>query len=100
MLSTFLPTSGFKWIVPKNFDLKKYNNCSSSNGCVLELDPEYSRELRKLHNDYPLAPDKKEIKKEMLSSYKLKIADFYNMPLSTAKKLVPNVFDKEKYALH
>ena len=58
MISTFLPTSGFKWVDPKNFDLKKYSNCSSSNGCVLEVDPEYSKELQELHTDYSLAPDK------------------------------------------
>ena len=100
MLSIFLPTSGFKWRVPKNLHLKKYSNCSSSTGCVLEVDREYSKELRELHNDYLLAPDKKEIKKEMMSSYKLKIATFYNIPFSTAKKLLPNFFDKERYALH
>ena len=36
----------------------------------------------------------------MLSSYKLKTADFYNISFSTAKKLVPNFFDKEKDAVH
>ena len=60
----FLPTSGFKWIDPKEFDLNKYNS-NSSKGCVFEADLEYLKELRKLHNDYPLAPDKIEIKKEM-----------------------------------
>ena len=35
---------------------------------------------------------KKEIKREILSNYQLKIADL--------KKLVPNFFDKEKYVLH
>ena len=41
----FLPTSGFKWIVPKEFDLNKYtNNCSK--GCVLEDGLEYTKELQ------------------------------------------------------
>ena len=53
-----------------------------------------------MHNHYPLAPDKVEIKKEMLSSYELKIADFYNVPIGNVKKLVPNFFHKEKYLLH
>ena len=51
---------------PKEFDLNKYSN-SSSKGFVLELDLEYPKELHKLHNDYPLAPDKIKIKREMLS---------------------------------
>ena len=37
------------------------------------LDLEYATELRELHNDYPLAPDKIEIKRETLSKYQLKI---------------------------
>ena len=36
----------------------------------------------------------------MLSDYKLKIADLYNIPIGNVKKLVPNFFDKEKYVLH
>ena len=36
----------------------------------------------------------------MLSNYKIKIADFYNIPIGNVKKLVPNFFDKEKYVLH
>ena len=45
--------------------------------------------------DYPLTSDKIEIKKEMLSNYHLKIANFHNIPLGTVKKFVP-----EKYVLH
>ena len=67
-MSKFLPTSGFKRINPKEFDLNKHNN-KSSKGCVLEADLEYPKELRELHNDYPVAPDKIEIKREMLSEY-------------------------------
>ena len=36
----------------------------------------------------------------MLSGYQLKIADFYNIPTGSIKKLVPNLFDKEKYVIH
>ena len=33
----------------------------------------------------------------MLSDYQLQIADLYNIPIGNVKKLVPNLFDKEKY---
>ena len=93
-MSTFLPTSGYKWMDPKEFDLNKY----TSN--ILKADLEYSNELQELHNDYPLALDKTIIKREMLSEYQLKIADLQNTPIGNVKKLVPNFFDKEKYVIH
>ena len=45
-------------------------------GCVLEVNIEYSKELRELHNDYPYAPDEIEIKKEVFSYYQWQIANF------------------------
>ena len=62
-MSKFLPTSGFKWIDPKKFDLNKYTS-NRSKGCVLEVDLEYSKKLQELQNDYPTAPDKIEVKRE------------------------------------
>ena len=47
-----------------------------------------------------LAPDKIEIKREMLSLYQLKIADLYNISIANVKNLVPNFFDKEKYVTY
>ena len=35
-----------------------------------------------------------------MSNYQLKIVDHYNIPIGNVKKLVPNVFDKEKYEIH
>ena len=90
-MSKFLPTSRFKWI---EFDLNKYTS-NSSKGCVLEVDFQYPKELRELHNDYPLAPDKIEIQREMLSQYQLKFADLYNIFIGNVKKWVPNLFNKE-----
>ena len=51
-----------------------------------------------MHNDYPLTPDKIEIKK-MWCSDKLKIVDFDHIPIGNVKKLMPNAFDKDKYVL-
>ena len=77
--------------------MNKYtNNCSK--GCVIEVDLEYPKKLHESH-DYPLALDKIEIKREMLSEYQLKIADLYNTPIGNVKKLVPKLFDKETYVI-
>ena len=45
-----------------------------------------------LENDYPLAPNKIEIKKQVLSKYRLMIADSYKIPIGSVEKLVPNFF--------
>ena len=74
-MSKFIPTNGLIWIDPKELDLNKYTS-NSSKGCVLEADLEYPKEIRELHNDYPLAPYKIEIKTEMLYDYQLKIKHF------------------------
>ena len=66
VMSKFLPTSEFKWIDPKDFDLKKYIS-NSLKRCVLDICLEYPKELRKLYNDYLIAPDKTETNREMLS---------------------------------
>ena len=80
-------------IDPKEFDLNKYTS-NSSEGCVLKVDLEHPEELCKLYIDYPFVPDKIEIKKEMLSNYHLKIADFYDIFIDNVRSLLPNFFDK------
>ena len=97
-MSKLLQTSGFKWIDPKEFDLNKYTS-NSSNGTVLEVVLEYPNQLCQLNNDYPLAQDKMEIKKE-ISTYQLMIADLYNIPIGNIEKFVPNYFYKERYVLY
>ena len=64
--SKFLPTSGFKWIDSTEFYLNKHTS-NRLKGCVLEVYLEYAKVLPELRNDYPLATDEIEIKREMLS---------------------------------
>ena len=75
------------------------NTSNSSKICVLEADLVYLKELRELHIDYPLAPDKIEFEREMLSEYQLKIG-LHNTLNGNIKKFMPNVFDKEKYVFY
>ena len=82
-MSKFSSSSESKWIDPKQFDLNKV--------CVLEVDLKYPKESNKLHDDYPFAPVKTEIKREMLSEYQLKISDSYNIPIGIVKILVHNL---------
>ena len=85
-MSKFLPTSRFKLINPKEFDWNKYSS-NSLKRFVLKVDLEYAKELHKLHNEYSIAPDKIEIKREIWSNYQLKIADFYNICIGNIKKI-------------
>ena len=52
-MSMKLPTHCFKWM--------KYNELTTwrKYPCILEVDLEYPKELHDLHNDYPLAPERK-----------------------------------------
>ena len=54
----YLPYGRFKWL--KNvdgFDSALVSK-KSQIGCIIEVDLEYPDELRELHNDYLLAPEK------------------------------------------
>ena len=65
-------------------------NVYTSNSSQVYL--KYPKELWELYNYYPLAPDKIEIKKKMLSEYQLKVADLYNICIGNIKNVVPNLF--------
>ena len=74
--------------------MNKYTS-NSSKGCLKLI-----LKIQKNFKNYPLAPDKIEIKQERLSEYQLKIADLYNISTGNVKKLISNFFNKEKDVLH
>ena len=53
-----------------------------------------------MHNGYPLAPEKREINRNMLSRYFSDIADQYDIKVDGVDKLVPNLGNKGRYVLH
>ena len=101
-MSQYLPTGGFRWMTQKQInkiDLAKYKE-DSEKGLILEVDLEYPEELHDTHNDYPLAPEKVKVTKEMLSPYCKKIAEKYKISTGLVYKLIPTLSKKEKYVLH
>jgi len=54
--------------------------------------------LHDLHSDYPLAPERMEVKKDMLSAKQLEILG--ESKYNSMKKLIPNLFAKLKYPIH
>ena len=53
-----------------------------------------------MHNDYPLALEKLENSRNMLSNYCSNIASVYGMKIGGVNKLVSNLDDKSKYVIH
>ena len=73
-MSKPLPVRSFKWMTEK--DLNNWKNIP----CILQVDLEYPQEFHDLHNDYPLAPER--------------------LPIGKMEKLIPNLYNEEKYVLH
>ena len=80
-------------------NLGKYE-LDSKEGLILEVDLEYPKELHDLHNDYPIAPDKVKVSRNMLSTYFKKVAEKYNISIGLVSKLIPTLRDKKEYVLH
>ena len=69
-------------------------------GYFLQIDLEYSDELRELHNNYALAPEKLAVSSDMLWKYCKKIANKYEIKVGDVKKLIPNLDNKTNYVVH
>ena len=96
-MSQSLPTGSFEWAEPTVEDLITHP-ADSDKGFIVEADIEYPEELHNAHNSYPLAPEKLKVKKEWLSEYQVGLIE--NNSALNVEKLVPNLFDKERYVLH
>ena len=78
MMQLFL-TEILDWVDPKDFNFDNYSNDSPIN-CFLEVDLDYPDDL---YNDYPLAGEKIEVTKEMLSDCQSQIIENNNFFLGT-----------------
>ena len=86
----------------RNRKLVKKDDIPEDNkkGYILEVDLEYPTELHNLHNDYPCAPEKMNITKDMLSPYCKQILEKFGISIGQVSKLVPTLLNKTKYVLH
>ena len=66
----------------------------------MQVDLEYPKKLHKLHNDYPLAPEKLTVTNDIVSKYCIEIADKYEINIGDVKKVIPNLGNKTKYVVH
>ena len=100
-MSQYLSTGGFRWLTEKEInkiDLAKYKK-DSKKGFTLEVGLEYPQELHDLYDDYPLAPEKMKVTKEMLSPYCESIREKFNVSIGQVHKLIPTLNKKEKHLL-
>ena len=101
-MSQYLPTGNFRSMKDKEIskiDLAKYKT-KSKKGLILKVDLEYPRELHQLYNDYPVAPEKAKVSKNIVSRYCKKIAEKYKISIGQVNKLIPTLKDKKDYVLH
>ena len=90
-----LPYSKFEWM-NKN-ELDNWRDVP----CTLEVDLSYPKELHDLHNEYPLAPEHKNIKESEISDYSKKcLKDSKSKFATKNKKLVATLNDKKNYIIH
>ena len=59
------------------------------------MELQYPRELHDLHNEYPLAPDKLLVTREMLSPYCRELKNKFKLSHNKCHKLIPNLRKKE-----
>ena len=69
-------------------------------GYVLEVELKYPDELHVLHNDYPLAPEKRAIHYDKLSDHCKKTADEHRIKLGDVMKLISTLGNKTSYVLY
>ena len=95
-----LPISNFEWSDERDADqlINRYAD-NETEGCFVKCDLEYPEHLHDLHNDYPLAPERKLVTQDMLSPYASELQSKLQIGKDTCEKLVPNLMDKDGYVV-
>ena len=103
----YLPTGGFRW-VRDEYSLNKLKNLvnnglikdDADEGYILRVKLRYSENLHTSHTDYPLAVERMKVKKEWLSPKQQELIQHSGQRYVPTEKLIPNLFDKDKYVVH
>jgi len=100
-MSKPLPKRGFKWkrVLPSEEEILEKEE-TAENGWILEVDLEYPEELHEEHNNFPLAPEKKVVKKEWMSGYQKRLIKDLELKPPDCNKLLLTLQDKKNYVVH
>ena len=100
-MSKPLPKRDFKWkrVMPTEEEILEKKE-AAKNGWILEADLEYPAELHEEHNSYPLAPEKKVVKKELMSHYQKSLIKDLDLSPPDNKKLLLTLEDQKNYVVH
>ena len=100
-MSKPLPRRDFKCksVMPTEEQILKKKE-AAKNGWILEVDVEYPAEQYEEHNSYPLAPEKKVVKKEWMSDYQKSLINDLELKPPDSEKLLLTLEDKKNYVVH
>lgn len=101
-MSQYLPEKDFEWDEPNRFDVNEIMKLKDDGdvGYIFEVDLEYPHELHDKHNQYPLAVERKKVKKNQLSNYQLEILTRTKTTTGNTEKLIGSLDDKKNYVVH
>lgn len=98
-----LPVGDFNWMSENELNLDFICGLEDEGdvGCIVECDLFYPEHLHYLHQDYPLAPEKRRIPYKSLSPVAKNICDKHNLKSSVrTEKLMSTFEEKKEYVLH
>lgn len=104
-----MPTKGFRWLTfdeIEDLDISSFMDTDKF-GYILEVDLKYPRKLHKLHNNFPLAPERRTITHDMTSAYTKEAYNFlYSNDTNDAKdvksneRLTTTFLPRKNYVVH
>jgi hypothetical protein len=98
----YLPYADFQWekVSPELVDNILWTPSDFERGYVLEVSFTYPPELHDWHSDYPLAPEKITVTKDILSPFAKSALEKDDIKLHKTEKLLATLYPKKKYVLH
>ena len=102
VMTKCLPTGGFRFLDKNEIESIDFMSIPDDNkyGYIIQCDLQYPRYLHDLHNDYPIACQKKIVSEDMLSPYTKQLMKKLNAKLGNCPKLIADLNDKTNYICH